>query len=140
MIKTTISVEKIEKDTFWVVEQHTDSKGNILSRKRLLSFGDSQSAVFYIRENCKVKTPNQKFVIDWVDGNNDIKQTWTILEYGQKTKYSVRLYYTTYVDIDVEADNEEDAIEEAYNEIDKNGADFLANLVQAEEDPYVEEI
>lgn len=58
-------------------------------------------------------------------------------------KYSVRLYYSTFVDVEVEADSKasrEDIKELAYDEIERGGVDFYENLVPNDTDTDIEEI
>jgi hypothetical protein len=56
-------------------------------------------------------------------------------------KYSVRLYFHTHVDVEVEADNEQDAREEAYclAGTDEFNSQYMTNS-QVDNDPDVEEI
>ena len=56
-------------------------------------------------------------------------------------KYEVTLYYHTSVTVEVEANNEEEAIDEAYGEVDKEeyDAQFIHNA-QEDAEPDVEEI
>lgn len=56
-------------------------------------------------------------------------------------KYSVTLYYHTYVEVEVEAENEEEAIENAYCEAGKSEYDNeVLHNIQADGDPDVCEI
>lgn len=55
--------------------------------------------------------------------------------------YNVRLYFHTFVDIEVSADDEQSAIKIAENESDKlDAADFTMNMVQDETDIDVTEL
>lgn len=56
-------------------------------------------------------------------------------------RYEVTLYYHTYVTVEVRAENEEDAIADAYEEAGKRKYDgqFL-NHVQEDGDPDIEEM
>lgn len=56
-------------------------------------------------------------------------------------KYSVRLYFHTHVDVEVEADNEQDAREEAYYlaGTDEFNSQYMTNS-EVDNDPDVEEI
>ena len=136
----SILTETRHQDKFIVVLETTDNKGNLRQRSQLEMFYDNQQAVDYIKKTFKVDSPNQKIVLEWEDADGNLKQTWTILEYGQKKRYSVRLYYSTCVAVEVESEDEETAIEDAYNKIENEGADFLANLVPNDSEPDVEEI
>lgn len=56
--------------------------------------------------------------------------------------YNVRIYYHTFVDVEVST-NETDpgSIEDlAFEEIEKNGADFFENMVQDETDVDITEL
>jgi len=57
-----------------------------------------------------------------------------------KKKYAVSLYYHTMVTVEVEAENEKEAIQEAYNEVDdpKYNEAILRNLDE-DDDPSVVE-
>lgn len=52
-------------------------------------------------------------------------------------KYTVTLYYHTCASVDVMAENEKDAIEEAYNKV--SNEDLLSGLTE-DDDPDVSEI
>lgn len=55
--------------------------------------------------------------------------------------YNVRLYFHTFVDIEVAAEDEQTAIEIAENESDKLSANkFTENMVQSETDTDVTEL
>lgn len=55
--------------------------------------------------------------------------------------YNVRLYFHTFVDIEVSAEDEQTAIEIAENESDKLSAnDFTENMVRDETDADVTEL
>lgn len=55
--------------------------------------------------------------------------------------YNVRLYFQTFVDIEVAAEDEQTAIEIAENESDKLSAnDFTENMVLSETDADVTEL
>lgn len=56
-------------------------------------------------------------------------------------KYKVRLYFHTHVDVEVEADNEQDAREEAYclAGTDEFNSQYVTNS-QVDNDPDVEEV
>lgn len=54
------------------------------------------------------------------------------------SKYSVTLYYHTYIDVEVEAENEKEAIETAYAEAGKSEYDQQAlHNITADGDPEV---
>ena len=62
----------------------------------------------------------------------------TVTGFAMK-KYNVTLYYHTHIVVEVEADNEEEAIEAAYNAAENEDFQLLENLI-GEGDPDVEEI
>lgn len=56
-------------------------------------------------------------------------------------KYNVTLFYHTFIEVEVEANSEEEAIDEAYFEAGKKEYDAQAlHNITAEGDPEVEEV
>lgn len=54
-------------------------------------------------------------------------------------KYCVRLYFEQHVDVTVQADNEQDAIEDAYCQVDNEDITIWSDKIPCA-DPDVEEI
>ena len=57
-----------------------------------------------------------------------------------KQIYSIRLYYSTYVDLNVEAETKEDAIDIAFGVVNNNNVDpeLLANMENVDVECYIQ--
>ena len=126
------------ENSFYVIMEIMDN-GVVRMRKFCEKFETLKDACDYL-EKCEVCSDRQ-FVIEkeTEDGCREIVRRRV---YNPK-KYSVRLYYSTFVDVEVEADSHasrEEIKELAYDEIERGGADFYENLVPNDTDADIEEI
>lgn len=123
---------------FYVIMETMDN-GVVRMRKFCEKFETLNDALDYL-EKCKV-CPDMQFVIEkeTEDGCREIVRRRV---YNPK-KYSVRLYYSTFVDVEVEADSSasrKDIEDLADDEIERYGVDFYENLVRNDTDADIEEI